>query len=150
YTYHYTGPDLAPGVDNMAVDSFSYSITDGKGGSASAVVHLCVDGAQTGGGFSHGSWGNNANGAENLPLDLKEDTVSFDDFFKLDDGMGLVANRTWKDSPGTQEHPSTSYEEISLAQAVNMGNGQGSGGNPPGDDTFTSPTEYTLNELGLV
>jgi hypothetical protein len=88
---------------------------------------------------SPGWWGGNGANptgiqtSEGLSAALKDGSLTFDEFFGLNDGTA----RTWVDSPGTVAHPSTAYADITLQQAtlIGLGGGDSSEPNLPGNET---------------
>ncbi|MFC3206377.1 Ig-like domain-containing protein [Aquamicrobium soli] len=111
YTFKYTG---AYNADHTS-PTFTYTISDGHGGTDTATVTLCLDPLENpgrGDAFSPGYWKTHGfDGSERLPSDLKSGVQTLDDFFNLDDGVGPVTNRTW--TVGGQ-----TVQDITLAQAV--------------------------------
>jgi len=139
FTFFYTGPysdeDLNP--------TFTYTISDGHEGADTATVTLCLeplDDPGRGEALSPGGWTNPAHSladSENLPSALAAGTLSFDDFFNLDDGLNPVADRTWTDN-------ATSLQDLTLSAAFRIGTGPGNGGDS------TTPNTVAGNELALA
>jgi Bacterial Ig domain len=135
FEYTYTGANLPVGGHADPVDTFSYTISDGtglEGHTDIASVELCIY-ADAG---SPGYWTQQHSLAdcENLPPEVLNGTLTFDDFFGLDDGVGPVTNRTWTDDGAP-------LQDITLNAALSIGTGG------PGDSTLPDSAE---NELALA
>jgi hypothetical protein len=124
FSYTYTGAGLPVGSE--ATDSFSYTISDGQGGTDEGTVDLCIDAA----GGSHGYWKAHLTASEGFAADVGSTT--FDDYFGLDS----PGERTWTDNL-------VFSQDLTFAQAVNFGNG---GGNS-GDTTAPAIADASYQDL---
>ncbi|MGD9479338.1 Ig-like domain-containing protein [Shinella sp. G-2] len=115
FTFKYTGPYDPEHIE----PTFTYTISDGKGGTDTATVTLCLeplDNPGRGHALSPGGWTNPAHSladSENLPTGLRDGSITMDDFFNLDDGLVPVTNRTWTVGGNT-------VQDITLVQALNQ------------------------------
>lgn len=117
FQYQYTGADIPVGGHADPVDTFSYDISDGKGGTDSADVDLCIY-ADAG---SPGYWkGHDGSGPQANDWDIPQDT-SFETYFTVN---GPYAGGQW-DVSSPVNGSGALVNDFTFHDALSLPNGDG-------------------------